>query len=67
MIKDKLYIDIETGDRITTAILKDHYESISKQLADSEEVEIMHPEDLKYYIELLPCLKKVLEFYGEKV
>lgn len=67
MIKDKLYIDIETADRITTTILEDHYYSIKKQVNDPEEVETMHPEDLKYYIEFLPALKKVLKFYGRNV
>lgn len=66
-VRDKLYIDIETADRITTSVLKDHYHSIKQQLSDAEEIETMHPEDFKYYTELLPSLKKILEFYGETV
>lgn len=67
MTNDKLYIDIETADRITTAVLLDHYRSIENQLADDEEIANMHPEDLAYYTRLLPALKTVLYFYGEKV
>ena len=65
--QDKLYIDIETADRITSAVLKDQYYSITEQLNDPTEVSEMHPTDLKYYTELLPALKSVLDFFGEKV
>lgn len=68
MIRDnKLYIDFDTADRITSAVLFDAYRSIKGQLDDQGEVADMHPEDLKYYTMLLPALKLVLDFYGEKV
>lgn len=65
--RDKLYIDIETADRITTAVLKDQYYSIEEQLGDPTEVSEMHPNDFQYYTELLPSLKIVLDFFGERV
>lgn len=60
--KKYLTIDWETADRIAVGVLLDAYNTATTYNETSQ-----HPEDIAYNKDLIPALKRVLDYFGEKV
>ena len=60
-------LDWESVDNITKANLLECYQMTHKELLDYAQGKHMHDEDVAVRRELLPALKTVLAWFGERV
>jgi hypothetical protein len=64
MIKDKIYLDVETADRITIDSLKDARGDLQQELEDHRKGSWLHPEDVVMNSVYIEAMTTVLRYYG---
>ena len=60
-------LDWESVDNITKANLTEIYQQTHKDLLEYATKNNLHPDDVEWRRELLPALKIVLNYFGEKI
>ena len=65
MSRDKIYLDMETADRITIDSLKDAVAYLQKELEDHKNGAWLHPDDVVMNHKYIEAMKFVLAYYGE--
>jgi len=65
MIRDKIYLDMETADRITIDSLKDAMGYLQQELEDHRKGSWLHPDDVAMNSVYIEAMTTVLKYYGE--
>ena len=65
MSRGKIYLDMETADRITIDSLKDAMGYLQQELEDHKNGSWLHPEDVAMNSVYIEAMTTVLRYYGE--